>query len=615
MLKLFLNRHSSLLSRLLPWFGLVLILAYWWSIHPLGFSMGYVEDLCTDMMRQLMAHNLDQYGGPAFRTDQFLAPFGASVPYMSSWSIERDWIGAYAWKMNPQFPYLWVYFGVSLLFTYLGVAYILKKMKLSKTVAWSLATAVVLLHIPRHFKIWHHFEHLPQHWFYLSLFLDAWIWQKFWRERKWSLSLELWRGVLALGVFLSAGYFWGAMVLEWLVVRGCILVMIQVRRSRKEEVEIQFNLKESVLPFVLGCGLFAIELRWFLSLYEEVKELGGVLNNVGWFAFFYVPFRPLWWDRFFPVEKPFYTLTETVTSIGWFLIIPLFFTFSSLRKKRGGPGFGSILPFFIYILIAYTWQCRILSLPVINFVREIIPFLEFFRVGTRWSLLMPAIIGVIIALSWSDLSRHVKAWFSARPRNRVLTYLFIVSSVIEVSWLLHSPNMLPPVPENLAQMLEQIRTSPGDTVLDLPFCVAGGNGICTAEQCPNYPASTVGQCLRMWHDKKVYGLYQARNVAKHCEPYRQKPYQSWFSAWSTQRCFSDSEWKDFCSYLSQHPETSAVLLYPDVWIGAGQTSCLDQFKAHLGEPLQEVVMPRSPSYGGHWNGTSRVIRYRAQCSK
>ena len=146
---------SRILSGLAPVIGLIFILAYWWSVHPIGFSMGYTEDFCPDILRQLMAENLTQFGKPTFHTNAFMTPTGAPVPYMS-WSIERDWMGAYFWKWNPNFPFMWVYFGASLVLTYFGVGLILRKMNLSRQVAWSIATAAVLFHIPRHFKIWHH---------------------------------------------------------------------------------------------------------------------------------------------------------------------------------------------------------------------------------------------------------------------------------------------------------------------------------------------------------------------------------------------------------------------------------------------------------------------------
>lgn len=175
------KRSVQAVSRRFFWIGLALIAAYWLWVHPPGFGrFGYAGDFCPDFVRQIMADNLQRFGRPVFTTDRFMTPEGASVPFLS-WSMERDWIGAYVWRWNRDFPFLWVYFGISLAVSYLGVGWILRRMSLPHAAAWALAAGVVLFNIPRHFKTYYHFEHLPQHWVYWSLFLDAWIWQRFWR--------------------------------------------------------------------------------------------------------------------------------------------------------------------------------------------------------------------------------------------------------------------------------------------------------------------------------------------------------------------------------------------------------------------------------------------------
>ena len=191
-----------------------------------------------------------------------------------------------------------------------------------------------------------------------------------------------------------------------------------------------------MLPIVLGCVLVAIEWHWFSSLYQEAGALGHVYNNIGWFAYFYLPFRPLWLEHIFPGLTPFHQLSETITSVGWFLVIPLLVTLNILRKRSKGPGLGVILPFFIFLTLAYLWESRILSIKTIQILQAVVPFLEFFRVATRWSLLVPATIGVIIALAWPEVSQKVKAWYLSKKRNRILAALFALSSLCELTWLL-----------------------------------------------------------------------------------------------------------------------------------------------------------------------------------
>jgi hypothetical protein len=284
-----------------------------------------------------------------------------------------------------------------------------------------------------------------------------------------------------------------------------------------------------------------------------------------------------------------------------------------LTKKRKGPGLNAALPFLIYAGIAYCWQSKILTEPVILFFQTYVPFLEFFRVASRWSLLMPAILGTVIALAWPNFSQMLVNGLRTQRRLRWALVAFIISSCAELSWLLYPVKMVAPMPQAAKEVLREVRNLPGTTVLNMPFCNAGGNGYCTAQQCPNYPYSVITQCLRLWHDKNVFGAYQARTTPVHCQIYDKAPYTSWFSAWQQQRCFTDLEWSQLCSYLNEHTEIGSILLHPDIWVGGGNPSCLAQFNAHFGPPLKEAVLPLVPTRGGVWEGSNRILLYRAKC--
>src|SRR4051812_43117981 len=106
-----------------PLAGLVLILLYWYSVHPLGFSRGYFEDWCgPDVSRQLMAEAIARTGAPSFRIESYLAPVGLAGPFMA-WEMEMSWLGSYFWKWSRDFPFFWVHYGLSLVLSYLGVGF------------------------------------------------------------------------------------------------------------------------------------------------------------------------------------------------------------------------------------------------------------------------------------------------------------------------------------------------------------------------------------------------------------------------------------------------------------------------------------------------------------
>lgn len=593
-----------------------MLLAYGYWVHPAGFGRGYAEDMCfPDFARQIMADQLRIHGRPSFVTDLVMTPAGASIPYMS-WSIERDWLGAYFWNWNRDFPFLWFYFCVSLAATYAGVGFILRKMGLGRLAAWGIALAAVGFHVPRHFKIWHHYEHLLQHWVYWGFFLDAWILQRFWRERKLSWNLEAWRALVMLGMLGTVGYFWGPMILEWGLVRLGLAAGLLWARFHRTKIAQEWEFRRALLPAAIAAVLIALDLRWYPPLFEEVKKLGEVPQVLSWFAERdYLP-RPLWlgtgagiW-KLAPLDRP-----ETVVTIGWFYWVPLLLSVWLVRRRAGGPGLRILAPFLGLLLIAFLYMGQN-PWPLDRFqawVQAVVPFMSFFRVASRWGLFLPQIACVMVVLAWPEL----REWVRARQHRlslRVALGLFLVTSLVEFSWLLYPVNAMPPLAKPVVSMLEKIRELPGESVLNLPFCVTGGNGVCS-EQCPNYPGSTTGMCLRTWHDKKIYGLYASRLMFSDCEIYRRAPFTSWFEAWRQQRCLSDPEWDEFCGYLKEHSEIAAVLVHPELWHAAGTPECRQKLEARLGPPLGEGSYPIAPTRGGQGAWPSRIIWYSPRCAK
>ena len=573
-----------------------------------------------------MSNNLARFGKPEFSSDLFMAPFGMPVPFFS-WSIERDWLGAYFWSANKEFPFIWAYYAAALLLSYVAVAYILIRMGVQRSAAWLVSALLVVFHVPRHYATWYHVEYLAQHWAIISIFLDAWIWQRFIRHQKWSWALELWRVFLLFAVLGSPGYFWGPMALEWLVVRGSMLALLPYawQRKRRPEIKIEGRWRDAVLPLVLCAIWLSFELRWFIPLITEMQKLGTIHQELGWWANPLNVIRPLWLERIFewagvqtflpPVDKP-----ESVVTIGWLYWFPVILAIVLLRRKRGGPGLKIVVPFMVLVVVAILYfgfgPFPLLHDPI----RTLVPFMAFFRVACRWGHFLPYFAGAIIVLAWPEISRWVKMQWSHQTHarlSRTVLLSFVLIGGLELTWLAKPLLMQPPLSAPTQALLKNVSELPGTTVLDMPFCVAGGNGVCTAEQCPNYPKSTVSGCFSSWHNKKVYGLYQSRLTEVQCQIYNRSPYTSWFSAWREQRCLNEQEWPELCNYLQAHPELSAVLVYPDIWSGAGTQACVSQFEKYLGAPIEHGVFfskaTRQGFRGGRGEEPSRVLRFAAKC--
>src|SRR4051812_17186577 len=108
---------NAKLKRNAAWLiGFFLLLAYWCYLHPpTSPRLGYAEDLGgIELTRQIMADSLRRLGHPDFFSTRMVAPTGINATYCS-WSLERDGIGALFWLWNPNFPFTWVYIGLSLL--------------------------------------------------------------------------------------------------------------------------------------------------------------------------------------------------------------------------------------------------------------------------------------------------------------------------------------------------------------------------------------------------------------------------------------------------------------------------------------------------------------------
>ena len=156
--------------------GMVLTL-YWWKVGGASLPLGADGDGCFDFLRQEVAEQLSRHKWVSFYSHSFMAPVGLWIPF-ASWVIERDLLGGLIWWWKPGLPIVGVYYWLSLMVSFIGVGFILRKALLAPVTAWGLATFFILFQPARHLKTWYHFEFLIQHWLYLGFFLDVLIWKR-----------------------------------------------------------------------------------------------------------------------------------------------------------------------------------------------------------------------------------------------------------------------------------------------------------------------------------------------------------------------------------------------------------------------------------------------------
>jgi hypothetical protein len=582
--------------------GLLLLAGYWYSVRPAGgFQHGYYEDFGNhEMARQLMAENLRASGWPRFVSDKVMAPFGLNLVYFAAWNIERDWIGGWVYALSRDFPFTWVHFGISLLLSYLGAGYFLGRMGLGRARAWALAGLAVLVNLPRHSQLWHHSDNVMLHWYVIGAFFDAWLWQRYLRERRIDLRLEGWRAVILAATLWGPGYTWGAACMIWIYVRVAMGVCAWHWRRRGQPGPVWVvEPRRLWAPVLTGLAVAAVDAAWFVPLARVVlAEKQRLPQLFDFFSSFGQVFHPVWLEQLrvltgaaAPFDHDWGA--ETYAAVGWaFWLLTIWSIVRSFRRFKG-PGFRFIAPFVV--LIAGWILFQTIKPDGAKLVAFGMPFMKYFRTACRMAIYMPVAMVALAALSMAGRE-------SERPGGwrRALGWAWAALLGLEASWLVTVPVIASAaLPVETEQMFEKIRALPGDTVLTMPFCVAGANGPCTTEQCPQYPATTVSHSFRVFHGKKVYGVYASRTFWSNCKTYGGKrPYEEWFEAWRDERCFSAREWEGLCRYLDGHKELSALLVLPDVWYAARDPSCQAAFRAHLGEPLGRgtYVAYREPTY-------------------
>jgi hypothetical protein len=596
-----------------PWLlGLAVLGLYLGSVLPPDPKrLGYIEDACYyDLSRGLLAEQMREGTFPRFETDRFMAPQGSPIPFFS-WSIERDWLGAWFWRLSRDFPFHWTLYAFSLALSFTGVGLLATRFGLTPPLAALFTTLAVGLHVPRHFKTFHHFEHLIAHWIFLSFFLDAWIWKRWIRDARWSWSLEAWRVVLGLAALLGTGYTWPILLLEGSLVRAAMLATLVVWPGFRGRLQVEGSRRSALVAGGIGVGLLVILGRWFGALAPQAARFPTLWQPMAWFGEFSAIFDSLTWLKLSGQDPARF---ETVVTPGWTFVLPALLGIVLLFRRQGGRlALLTLAPFLglAALLIPYSFAWGGLSYH--QTLQSLVPLLRFVRVGSRVGLFFPQLFAVLILLCWPEL-REAGARLYRRHSGFALglAALFALHTLGEASWLLTPIRAMEPLDSGTVTLLEQIRDRPGDLVLDLPFCAAGGNGICTQELCPHYPRSTAAHCFRAWHDKGVYGLYAGRMVPEFCAPYFKQPFVSWVRSWHEERCLAPWEWDQFCTYLKQSGRHAAVLVYPHLWKAAAEPGCQAEFENRLGPPLGRSTFSLGQE-GGQSKGQGMLIAYPGQC--
>jgi hypothetical protein len=265
-------------------------------------------------------------------------------------------------------------------------------------------------------------------------------------------------------------------------------------------------------------------------------------------------------------------------------------------RAAGGPGWSLVIlggiglwhsrrHFTRYVAVTVLLVACLLNFPAFP-VLKIFPWFQFSRVGPRSTVIYPVIL-VLYALAAPRLRL-------SSVRSRLAAAMFGSVLLLEVATVYTVPaTRTYKYDANLFAYLRRVERTPGEAILDWPFCVTGGNGVGSRSGlCPYYRATRADFTHRMFHRKKVVGTYYGRLHPDQIRPFLRDGWAQLLApeerAGSTVHCFSPDEWAFFERFLNTHDFAGVQLHTPLI-----PPACLREFHARLGQPVARADVPGS----------------------
>jgi len=252
-------------------------------------------------------------------------------------------------------------------------------------------------------------------------------------------------------------------------------------------------------------------------------------------------------------------------SPGLYLVILGMLGFWTVRRKSA-----------LWIPIVLTLTLCLLYHPVWFPTLRMFPWFSFNRHGGRATLVYPVLF-VLLALS---------AQWPAKRFGRIAFIALLVLMITEWVWgfrypMLYSPQ---PVSSSLYRYLETVRNTPGEAVLDFPFCTIGADGVGAEEGlCPYYLQQNAVFTFRRFHQKKVLGQYWGRLHPKYIQPFLA---DNWPRLLEPGHVFTPTDWQFLDQFLRQN-KFAGINLFPDLLTPAQRQA----FYVHFGKPVVQSNFP------------------------
>jgi len=522
-----------------------------------------------------------------FQTDEVGYWQGTSIAYLS-WCAERDLFSMTMLRAFGIGPWLQIYCALSPGIGAFGTLFLLRK-ELGITRATLIAFAGSFMAFYASYKFPYHLNMSALHWGTISIAADYLIGRRVVRDKPieaWLLLLRAALMVLTVGLDVGyvAGYpltFFTVFVLFWLLRWAFV--------ARKKGVRFRDYFPRTPLsdlkktPLVTGLALLglAIGLVFYVPFDLALVKGATVYQFPDAGGNFWAS-----WPRmllpFLPGANPsspwvfgIFGDAEGVAeySVGWALLA--FFCIGIFHaRRRKEPRLRPAARDRILALLRFPSRQapHVASLSVV---------LLQSRVGARDGLL-PARVRAVRRRDRHGANQEGCAYilFALGAVETVTAYTLVND---------YTPARLGP---DAWAYWDAVKKTPGEALLEWPFCVAGANGVGTTELCPYYGVMATAYSHRRFHEKKVMSFYLSRlhpsqvapryELAKLFSPDKPDPHDARMET----RCFDDERWALFDRVYREH-DFGAIQLYTDRL----PAECVKQFHERYGEPVASANLP------------------------
>ncbi|MBD2015750.1 hypothetical protein H6F96_17470 [Microcoleus sp. FACHB-53] len=536
--------------------------------------------------------------------NQVFYPYGTNSVFQG-WGIEKDTFYAVLYLLFGIGAWLQIYYFFTILAIVIGTFLLLfRDYGIQRAAGAAVIVSFGNFYAVQKYPI--HFDNAVIHWTTLSFIADFLIVKRVTLRQSIPLSMILVRACLLILSFgQGLGYIAGFALVSFTVSTVFVTTLLIYRYFRYKQ---KFSkLFKSLLETYKQDFLKSPHLCLFLLIitsvigYLYLPLALEIAKEAKSFDFREIPMGA-WWTNplrlFVPLLPPgltglmpsYYELSEVFAKI---------FRDSPAGSLPGSPGL-----FLAIIGVLGLWQARkkaIIFIPLIivfllclSYNPEFFPTLRIFPwfAFNRFTERSTNIYPVILCL----LALHINLNNLPLILKKILPFLLVILACTELYTAYYVKFNYQPYSfdKTFFAYMDYVKKTPGEAVLDFPFCAVGGNGVGGTELCPYYLKTAGIYGLRRFHEKKVLGQYFGRLHPSQIQPYLQAGWNKLFFpdnpsphlAVSQTRCFRADEWAFFTDFYKLN-DFAGINLYVDLL----PRNCASEFYERFGNPAVETVVP------------------------